>query len=120
MKRFYPVLILIVVLTFMMVGCSQTTTATSAPAATSASVEATSAPTQASTDAASPTTAATLDGKNLLEARCVSCHTLARVASAKGDAAQWQQVVDLMVQKGAQLNADEEKVLVEYLAANFQ
>ncbi len=120
MKKFFPVMVLIVVLTFVMVGCSQTTTATSAPAATSASVEATSAPTQASTDVASPTTATTLDGKGLLEARCVTCHTLAKVASEHGDATQWQRTVSEMVQKGAQLTTEEQQVLVEYLAANFQ
>lgn len=119
MKRFYPVLILIVASMFVLMGCSQSAPATNVPAATSANVEATSTSTQTSTDAASPTTA-TLDGKTLLETRCIACHSLARVASAKGDAAQWQKVIDQMVQKGAQLNADEEKVLVEYLAANFK
>jgi len=122
MKKFFPVMILIFVLMFVLLGCSQATTATStsAPAATSAGVEATSAPTQANTDAASPTTATTLDGKGLLEARCVTCHTLARVASEHGDATQWQRTVTKMVQKGAQLTTEEQQVLVEYLAANFQ
>ncbi|MPM13786.1 hypothetical protein SDC9_60145 [bioreactor metagenome] len=109
MKKFFPVMILIFVLMFVLMGCSQATTANS-----------TSAPTQANTDAASPTTATTLDGKGLLEARCVTCHTLAKVASEHGDATQWQRTVTQMVQKGAQLTTEEQQVLVEYLAANFQ
>lgn len=109
MKKFFPMLILLVLIVLAITGCSQANQAT-----------ATSAPNSASSDGASPTSASALDGQTLLEARCTTCHSLARVASAKGDAAQWQQVVDQMVQKGAQLNADEEKVLVEYLAANFK
>lgn len=105
MKKFYLLVLSLLIAILVLTSCTQANPAT---------------PTTSDSNAASPTSAAALDGKTLLETRCTACHSLARVASAKGDAAQWQQVVDLMIQKGAQLNADEEKVLVEYLAANFK
>lgn len=105
MNKFYLLVLSLLIAVLVLTSCAQANPAT---------------PTTSDSNAASPTGASALDGKTLLETRCTACHSLARVASAKGDAAQWQQVVDLMIQKGAQLNADEEKVLVEYLAANFK
>ncbi len=60
------------------------------------------------------------DGKTLLEDRCQSCHTLAKVANSHGDATQWQRVVNDMVKRGAVLTAEEQQVLVQYLADNFK
>ena len=63
--------------------------------------------------------AATLDGKTLLQDRCTVCHTLDRVTSAHGNATQWKSTVDKMIKNGAQLNADEETALVNYLAQTY-
>ncbi len=125
MKKFFLSLTILLLAGILLAGCAQPTTndntippasTTSAPqadnAAASATVESTSAPTT--------NTNAAIDGKTLLETRCVSCHTLAKVASQHGDAAFWQKIVSNMISKGAQLNADEQQVLVDYLAANFQ
>jgi cytochrome c2 len=73
--------------------------------------------TSAATSASSSTVA---DGKTLLDSRCSSCHTLAQVVNRTGSFSQWQGVVDQMIQRGAVLNSDEEKVLVQYLADNFK
>jgi cytochrome c5 len=59
---------------------------------------------------------AALDGKTLLEERCTGCHSLEKAKSGQRDLAGWQAVVDDMIKKGAKLNADEAKVLAEYLA----
>jgi hypothetical protein len=40
--------------------------------------------------------------------------------STPRDASQWQAVVTDMVNRGAVLSADEQQVLVQYLAANFK
>jgi cytochrome c5 len=77
-----------------------------------------SAPAATTASGTSSTTA--IDGKTLLNTRCISCHTLAKVVNAKGTADQWKRQVDQMVQRGAVLSSDEETVLVQYLAANFK
>lgn len=61
-----------------------------------------------------------LEGKALMEARCTQCHTLDRVIAAKKDAAAWQNNVDRMIGKGAELSPEEAKVLVDYLAATYK
>ena len=63
--------------------------------------------------------ATTLDGKALLQDRCTSCHSLQRAVSRGGNATQWKATVDNMIKQGAQLNADEEKALVNYLAQAY-
>ena len=68
----------------------------------------------------SASSSAVADGKTLMETRCASCHSLDRITNASGTAAEWQQVVDMMVQRGAVLSTDEEKVLVQYLAAAYK
>ncbi len=69
----------------------------------------------------SPTTAATtsLDGATLVQERCSVCHPLTRVESTRHSAAEWKLIVDTMIARGAQLNAQEETSVIDYLAANF-
>ena len=95
---------------FLIVGC----TSTASPTATVQPATGTSI-TSTNTGAASAS-----NGKTLLETRCVSCHTLAKVVNQKASADQWKQIVDQMVQRGAVLNSEEETVLVQYLADNFK
>jgi hypothetical protein len=61
----------------------------------------------------------TLDGKTLLEERCTACHTLDRVESASKSAAGWGLNVREMVGKGAELNASEQEVLIDYLSITY-
>jgi cytochrome c5 len=79
-----------------------------------------------STGEVAPTTAVntdakiTLDGKTLLEERCTACHTLDRVESASKSAGGWGLNVREMVGKGAELNASEQEVLIEYLSITYR
>jgi hypothetical protein len=101
-----------------------TEAATEAAKPTEAATEAPK-PTEAATEAAKPTEAATeapvaLDGATLLQERCTKCHDLKRVEAAKKTADEWKSTVERMVSKGAQLTAEEQKVLIEYLAATYK
>jgi len=60
-----------------------------------------------------------IDGKTLLEERCTACHTLDRVESASKSAAGWGVNVREMVGKGAELNASEQEVLIDYLSITY-
>ena len=62
---------------------------------------------------------AALDGKALLEQRCTKCHTLDRVERESKNAAGWGTNVREMVGKGAELNASEQQVLIEYLSITY-
>lgn len=104
MKKLYVLAIVILLAAIALVACSSSNS-TASPAATTAS---------------SSGGTSVADGKTLLETRCVSCHSLAKVVNQHGDASQWQQVVTAMVNRGAQLTTDEQKVLVQYLADNFK
>lgn len=66
-----------------------------------------------------PSESEPLDGKALLEARCVQCHGLSKTTSQQKTQEQWQQTVTEMVEKGAQLSADEQATLVTYLAETY-
>ena len=58
-------------------------------------------------------------GLDLINERCASCHTTAQVLSVRKTPEAWTATVRLMVDRGAELNADEEKVMIDYLIANF-
>jgi outer membrane biosynthesis protein TonB len=85
-------------------------------------------PTQVPTQAPSPTTAIStatsagapaLDGANLLDTRCATCHNLNRVKSAHKTRDQWDQTVTDMIRRGAQLTDAEKAALVDYLAKTY-
>jgi cytochrome c5 len=61
-----------------------------------------------------------VDGKTLLEERCSVCHSLGYIYNSRGTAAQWKAVVSMMKDNGAVLSPQEEKILDDYLAKNFQ
>jgi hypothetical protein len=61
-----------------------------------------------------------LDGKALLEQRCVSCHSLSKIYSRTGDESFWQKQVTDMIKLGSVLTKDEEATLVKYLADNLK
>jgi hypothetical protein len=60
------------------------------------------------------------DGASLLQSRCTVCHSLERVTSRTGTAQEWKMLVDRMIGNGAQLNAQEETTLVNYLAQTYK
>ena len=66
------------------------------------------------------TAAPTIDAAALLEERCVDCHGLNRITGAGYTEAEWQEVVTRMIEHGAVLNAEEETVLVDYLAETYK
>jgi len=59
------------------------------------------------------------EGKNLLEERCTSCHSLKPVFSLKQSQRAWKELVVKMVGYGAQLNRKEVDVSAKYLAKYF-
>jgi cytochrome c5 len=61
----------------------------------------------------------TLDGKTLLDTRCTTCHDLSRVTSKSKTLEEWRVTVERMVDKGADLNTDEQETLIQYLAENY-
>jgi hypothetical protein len=65
------------------------------------------------------TSSSSLDGKSLVAARCTACHNLDRVQSAHKDANGWKTTVERMVGKGAQLTAEEQSVVIDYLAKTY-
>lgn len=58
-------------------------------------------------------------GKQIVETRCVGCHTLAQVTRAGYTADGWRNTVAMMRNAGAQVPPDEVDTLVTYLAKNF-
>ncbi len=61
----------------------------------------------------------TLSGMTLLNDRCTQCHTLARVRSASKTREEWSETVANMIERGAELDQQEEEVLVDYLAETY-
>jgi mono/diheme cytochrome c family protein len=60
-----------------------------------------------------------ITGEVLLQERCTVCHTLDRVMRAGHSALGWEQTVDRMVKRGAELNDEERTVLIDYLAQTY-
>ena len=65
------------------------------------------------------TTPGALDGKALVEQRGTKCHDLTRVEQAKKTTDEWKATVERMVGKGAELNADEQAIVIEYLSVAY-
>ena len=61
------------------------------------------------------------EGRKILEASCMSCHTLDGLPRFKGqyEKKDWQGVVDTMIAYGAALENKDVPVLVDYLTKNF-
>lgn len=139
MRKAFPILVVLVSITLLAAACSGSpapapTTGTGAPAAPTASnpypvataAKPAASPTAAA-PAAAPTTAATAnpypvgpDGKALVAVRCVVCHPLSRVESARHSQADWLATVNRMKGNGANLNDAETQAVVAYLAATFK
>lgn len=59
---------------------------------------------------------ASTDPAALIRARCTRCHTIDRIRDARHDAAAWNQTLDRMRGRGADLSDSEAAVVVEFLA----
>ena len=60
-----------------------------------------------------------IDGKTLLEERCVVCHDLSRVERKKASVDGWTSTVDRMIEHGAKLTDAEKQVLIEFLSTTY-
>lgn len=60
------------------------------------------------------------DGATLLQTQCTVCHSLDRITQKSDTLAGWQSTVSRMVDKGAQLSAEEQTVLAQYLADTYK
>jgi mono/diheme cytochrome c family protein len=60
-----------------------------------------------------------LSGEELLEARCAQCHGLDPVETASKTEAEWEDTVQRMIGKGAELTDAEAETLVQYLAETY-
>jgi hypothetical protein len=60
-----------------------------------------------------------LDGKTLLDTRCTVCHDLSRVTNKSKTLEEWKVTVERMVNKGADLNPDEQETLIQYLTETY-
>lgn len=58
-------------------------------------------------------------GKEVVVRVCSGCHDMGTTVSARGTEKDWQEVVELMVERGAQVTPEEAKAVVTYLAAHF-
>ena len=58
-------------------------------------------------------------GKEVLEKKCSTCHAPEQVTTFGRSAEEWHEVVVSMIDLGAEVNEEEAKVLVEYLAKNW-
>ena len=59
------------------------------------------------------------DGKTAVLADCTKCHEVSKVTHSRQTQISWQQTVDNMITRGAQIPDDDVPVIVTYLAANF-
>ena len=58
-------------------------------------------------------------GKDLVEARCVTCHDLLRVVAARRPKSDWDAIVVNMINRGATATPQERQSIVTYLATQF-
>ena len=60
------------------------------------------------------------NGKDLVASICQGCHDLSPIFTSGGlTRRDWEQVVVAMISMGAAIKPEEEKIIVDYLAASF-
>ena len=99
------------VLTSLLAACGGTSQPTQVPAVGSTQVPPSST--------APAVTSPAIDAASLLDERCSSCHPSSRPKTTQKTQAEWQQTVDRMVSKGAQLTGAEKAALIDYLAKTY-
>lgn len=58
-------------------------------------------------------------GSELTQAKCAICHEISYVTRAPQSRAQWEEVMRMMVERGAPMTRDEIKVITDYLATYY-
>ena len=58
-------------------------------------------------------------GLDLINERCAFCHSTTQVLGVRKTPDGWAASVQAMIDRGAELTPQEQKIMVEYLAANF-
>ena len=58
-------------------------------------------------------------GLDLIKERCGFCHSTAQVTGVRKTPAAWAATVQSMIDRGAELEPEEQKVMTDYLAANL-
>jgi mono/diheme cytochrome c family protein len=58
-------------------------------------------------------------GQKIVANSCITCHTLGVVENKRFDSEGWKKTVEQMVLNGAQLDAEQQQLAIEYLAINF-
>ena len=92
------------------------TTPAAPPAAAAAPAPADAAPAPA---AAAPAAGRAASGEELVNTVCTQCHTIDTVKSASHKASEWPDVIDKMVQFGAEISDDDRKAIEAYLATHY-
>jgi len=59
------------------------------------------------------------DGEKLVQERCTVCHGLERISGTQKTREGWEQTVNRMVGKGAELDESEKAAVIEYLAGKY-
>ena len=60
------------------------------------------------------------NGKELVRSICQSCHDLSPIFTSGGFSRRdWEAVVEAMINMGASIKPEEEKIIIDYLAASF-
>jgi hypothetical protein len=57
--------------------------------------------------------------KATVEAKCKQCHDLKRITNQHQNAQWWSLTLDKMVERGLEIEPDEQQQLVKYLSKNF-
>ena len=57
--------------------------------------------------------------KSVVAAQCIGCHDLSRILNANHSAAEWRNVVNMMVAAGARLSPAEKDAVARYLIESF-
>jgi competence ComEA-like helix-hairpin-helix protein len=58
-------------------------------------------------------------GKPIVQKQCVTCHSLSVVTTKRASHSEWDQVVNQMVSRGADLSDDEIDTVIEYLSSHY-
>jgi competence ComEA-like helix-hairpin-helix protein len=59
------------------------------------------------------------EGKALVESSCATCHELSKVTHTRQTKIGWQQTIQDMIARGAQVSDDDVPVIATYLVTNF-
>ena len=58
-------------------------------------------------------------GRELVGAKCATCHPIAIVVGQKRPQAEWETTIDLMIGRGAEINDAEYAEIAAYLGTHF-